>query len=76
MPKMGYPDMGAGYYSKQLPYKDWMEFNIAQRIHGNSIEHLSWMLPMFLLLGVFRPRSTLALGGVIVTGRELYRMGY
>jgi hypothetical protein len=28
-PKMGYPDMGSGYYSKQLPYKDWYEFNCA-----------------------------------------------
>ena len=22
-PKMGYPDMGSGYYGKQLAYKDW-----------------------------------------------------
>lgn len=24
-PKMGYPDCGAGYYTKKLPYKAWFE---------------------------------------------------
>ena len=27
VPALGYPDMGAGYFSKRLPYKDWYEFN-------------------------------------------------
>ena len=29
LPKMGYPDMGAGYFARRLPYKDWFEFNCA-----------------------------------------------
>lgn len=28
-PYMGYPDMGAGIYSRLLPYKEWFEFNCA-----------------------------------------------
>jgi len=29
VPKMGYPDTGAGFYSKKLAYKDWYTFNCA-----------------------------------------------
>jgi len=28
-PYMGYPDSGAGWYSRKLAYKDWFEFNCA-----------------------------------------------
>lgn len=28
-PTAGYPDTGAGWYSKRLDYKDWYEFNCA-----------------------------------------------
>lgn len=76
VPKMGYPDSGAGYYSRQLPYKDWYQFNCAQRVHGNSIEHLSWLLPMVLVSGVFQPQTTALLTSTVIVGRELYRMGY
>jgi hypothetical protein len=34
------------------------------------------MLPLVMVLGVFRPRSTLVLSGTVITGRELYRIGY
>ena len=27
-PQYGYPDMGSGFYSKKLSYKDWFEFNL------------------------------------------------
>ena len=29
IPGMGYPDMGAGIFSRKLSYKDWFEFNCA-----------------------------------------------
>ena len=73
---MGYPDSGSGFYSKKLPYKDWFQFNCAQRIHGNSIEHLSWLLPLVLISGIFRPKTTSFLTMIIISGRELYRAGY
>jgi hypothetical protein len=57
-PKMGYPDNGAGYYSKRIPYKDWSEFNCYQRVHGNSLEHLSWALPLMFVGGIFQPAFT------------------
>ena len=61
--------MGAGWYSKKLGYKEWYEFNNAQRIHNNSIEHLPAIMPLILLGGIFRPRITLALAGVVLAGR-------
>ena len=75
-PFLGYPDMGAGVYSRMLSYKDWFEFNCAQRVHNNNIEHMTWGLPIFLINGFFFPRITLGLGGVVLGGRELYRIGY
>lgn len=76
VPRMGYPDCGSGYYSAQLPYKEWFEFNCAQRIHGNSIEHMAWLMPLVIVSGLFRPKSTAFFGSVVIAGRELYRMGY
>ena len=75
-PTLGYPDTGAGLYSRMLPYKDWFEFNCAQRVHQNNVEHLSWTLPVFFINGIFFPRFTVAMGGVVLVGRELYRIGY
>ena len=75
-PAFGYPDMGAGSYSKKLPYYDWFKFNCAQRIHSNSIEHLSWALPLLLVGGIFTPRFSSAMGLTVFVGRELYRYGY
>mmetsp|Transcript_5909 Transcript_5909/g.4217 ORF Transcript_5909/g.4217 Transcript_5909/m.4217 type:complete len:156 (+) Transcript_5909:248-715(+) len=76
LPAYGYPDMGAGHYSRKLPYKEWFEFNCLQRVHGNSLEHMVWVLPALLVSGAFMPRFTLAMGCTYVTGRELYRIGY
>ena len=75
-PFMGYPDNGAGIYSRMLSYKHWFEFNCAQRVHNNNIEHLTWNMPMLLVNGFFFPRITAALGSVVLGGRELYRVGY
>ncbi len=68
--------MGAGIFSKKLPYYDWYKFNCAQRIHANSIEHLAWSIPLLLIGGLFIPRFSAGLGTVVLFGRELYRYGY
>ena len=68
--------MGAGYYSKKLPYYDWYKFNCAQRIHSNSVEQLAWAFPLLLVGGAFTPRLSASLGIVVLIGRELYRYGY
>ena len=75
-PFLGYPDMGAGTYSRLLYYKDWFAFNCAQRVHQNNVEHLAWTLPAFLVSVIFFPRLTVGLGFVVLCGRELYRAGY
>jgi hypothetical protein len=75
-PKLGYPDMGAGFIAKGLPYKQWFEFNCYQRIHNNSIEHLSWLMPLTLVGGIFFPRFTVGCTSTVLVGRELYRRGY
>ena len=75
-PPYGYPDMGAGIYSRMLPYKEWFEFNCVQRVHQNNVEHLAWTLPLFALNGLFFPRATATLCGTVLVGRELYRTGY
>ena len=76
VPKMGYPDLGAGWYAKTLAYKNWYEFNNAQRVHNNSIEHMPAIMPLILIGGLFRPRFTLAMASVIFVGRGLYTAGY
>ena len=73
---MGYPDMGAGFFSRELEYKDWYRFNVHQRIHGNSIEHLSWFLPLLMVQGAFMPRFATAMASMMLVGREFYRFGY
>jgi len=76
VPLLGYPDIGAGYYSRMLTYKNWFEFNCAQRVHQNNVEHLAWTLPLVFVNGIFFPRMTAGLCGVVFVGRELYRIGY
>ena len=39
--KGGYPDHGNGRYTMEAGYAAWMEFNKAQRIHYNYLEHIS-----------------------------------
>ena len=42
----------------------------------NSIEHLSWSLPLLLVSGLFFPSFSATMGGIVLVGRELYRYGY
>ena len=76
LPKMGYPDCGSGVFSKSLTYEQWYRFNCAQRVHGNSIEHLAWLMPLICVGGVFHPRVTAGLATIVLGGRTLYRIGY
>ena len=52
-PTAGYPDCGAGWYSKRLDYKDWYEFNNQQRVYANCHEHMVWLMPMMLVGDLF-----------------------
>ena len=68
--------MGNGPFSRALPYKDWFEFNNAIRVHGNTLEHAAWSIPMMFLSSLFYPRLTVGLGTVVLLGRGLYTYGY
>lgn len=72
-PKFGYPDMGSGYYSKMLEYKDWYSFNNVCRVSQNTLEHMPQVMPLVLVSGLFYPRFTMAMSAVIFGGRILYR---
>ena len=37
---------------------------------------MAWVLPLFLMNGLFFPKLTASLGCVVLIGRELYRYGY
>ena len=48
----GYPDMGMGRYSNTLSYKDWYQFNNAQRVHYNLVENIASIITLHLCAGV------------------------
>ena len=72
----GYPDMGNGYYSKNLTYKDWYEFNNRQRAHYNGIEHIVAVIPLALIGGIALPLVVFYSGLAYILGRVIYIIGY
>lgn len=73
---MGYPDTGNGRYSQKLSYKDWYEFNLAQRSHLNFVEHLGVIVPLLLVAGLFYPILASIIGWFYFTGRLIYMYQY
>ena len=57
-------------------YAAWMEFNKAQRIHYNYLEHISQTICMFLVCGLYYPITTCVIGGLYVAARILFQVGY
>lgn len=77
----GYPDMGCGRYSQKLSYLNWLEFNIAQRVHYNYLENVASILIVTLLGGWVFPIIASCFGFIYILGRLLYicylgRQGY
>lgn len=72
----GYPDMGGGRYSAKLSYKDWYEFNSAQRAHYNFLEWIASTLIFLLIAGIYFPIPAAALGLGVFIGRLTYAIGY
>ena len=68
----GYPDMGCGRYAQKLSYPNWLQFNIAQRIHYNYVEHAASIIIVTLLGGWVFPIIAAVFGYVYVFGRCLY----
>eukprot|EP01113_Clastostelium_recurvatum_P031150 TRINITY_DN385_c0_g1_i2.p1 TRINITY_DN385_c0_g1~~TRINITY_DN385_c0_g1_i2.p1 ORF type:complete len:177 (+),score=45.29 TRINITY_DN385_c0_g1_i2:479-1009(+) len=72
----GYPDMGSGKYSQKLSFDHWLLFNNAQRVHYNFIEHLTLIITVLLVSGIFFPKYALWAGIAYSIGRVLYGLGY
>ena len=76
VPKLGYPDMGCGWYSGKLTYKQWFDFNVVQRIHMNFLEQLFFLLFLILTAGVTNPAYTVYAGIAYCLGRLIMALGY
>lgn len=73
---MGYPDMGSGRYSAELPYADWVAFNNAQRAHYNMVENAAPVIGALIVSGLALPRVAATLGCAFAAGRLMYASGY
>ena len=76
VPKHGNPDMGTGRYSDKLSYKDWFNFNTAQRVHYNYVEQLAVVVILIFVSGVGLPIPATILGWIYFLGRVIYTYGY
>jgi uncharacterized membrane protein YecN with MAPEG domain len=74
--KGGSPDMGSGFYSQRLSYKEWYEFNNAQRSHYNFLEFAPTTFVWLFVAGVYFPIASAVLGVVVLISRFLYAVGY
>ncbi len=68
--------MGNGWYSSKLSYKQWFEFNIAQRVHYNFIEQCIIVVFLILIAGVRHPSYTVIAGGVYSIARLWNAISY
>ena len=68
--------MGCGWYSTKLTYKQWFEFNIAQRIHSNFLEQLLIVTLLLLTAGLKHPGYTVYAGIIYSVGRVIMAIGY
>ena len=74
--KGGHPDAGSGRFSHGLSYKDWYEFNNAQRVHINYVEQLPSILLLIGLTAVTQPLAALILSLSYFIFRFIYTVGY
>ena len=75
VPKQGYPDCGSGRFSYQLTYKEWFEFNLAQRLHYNYLDNVSIIVFLLLVAGLEHPQKASLCGAVYIGSRFLYNTG-
>ena len=74
--KGGYPDMGSGFYAQKLSYKEWFEFNNAQRAHYNFIEFAPTCFVWLLIAGIYFPIPAAVIGLAVIIFRIFYGVGY
>lgn len=74
--KGGYPDMGSGRYSDALAYREWFNFNNAQRSHYNFIEVIAFCTLTLIVGGLYFPVIAAATGLVLFIARLIFAIGY
>lgn len=74
--KEAYPDMGNGRYSQKLPYKNWYEFNNAQRVHYNYLENATIIITWLLIAGLKYEWVAVGAGSTYFIARCMYAIGY
>jgi len=72
----GWPDAGDGRYSDKLPYKEWVEFNNAMRVHQNFVEMLPLILTFLVLGGLVLPKAAMYIGFINAAARIVYTVTY
>jgi glutathione S-transferase len=68
--------MGSGLYAQKLTYKQWFDFNNAQRAHYNLIEIAPSAFIFLLIAGVYFPIPAAIIGLALVFARAIYSIGY
>ncbi len=76
VPRGGYPDMGSGRYAERLSYKEWYNFNVAQRIHYHFLESVTSVVTWILIAGVRFPIQAISFGAGFSFARLLFHIGY
>jgi hypothetical protein len=68
--------MGNGFYAQKLSYKEWVEFNNAQRVHYNYIEFAPTCFVWLFISGVYFPIPAACIGLATIIFRIFYSVGY
>ena len=68
--------MGSGRYSEKLSYKDWFNFNKAQRIHYHYLESVTCVVCWLLIAGIRYPIPAISFGAAYALGRLIFHIGY
>ncbi|CDW73034.1 mapeg family protein [Stylonychia lemnae] len=73
---IGHPDCGYGRYSDELTYKEWFDYNNAQRVHLNFVEQLPIMMVLIYLAALKQPLAALILSCTYFACRLAYAISY
>ena len=68
--------MGNGRFSEKLTYKEWFEFNVAQRLHYNYLEGVNVTVFWLLIGGIYFSWIAFGFGVVYLFARTLYMCMY
>jgi len=68
--------MGNGFYAQKLSYKAWVEFNNAQRAHGNYLEFAPTTFVWLFIAGIYFPIPAAVIGLGSIIFRIFYGVGY